>query len=386
MRKSFRLGTFNGVPLDIHITFIFVLLFGLLEGWWRFRTPFGAFYGLFTLNLLFLSVLVHEFAHVQRALHHGLPVRRVLLFPLGGLTEMPANFSNARTELDVALAGPLANLALALICLGGGMVTLNIWPFSLTLVEIITTASIPTPAGLWLYLVVINLLLAVLNLLPVFPLDGGRVFRSLLTLAIPAHIATTATIWLGGLAALGLVGWGILGLDRSPLLSGITLFITAGVLILGASYESFHNNLRQRLEGLPLSVAFSGGTTWTVTPGDSLENLRQSPVFQRQPVIPVVSGLRLVGLLTLSDVNTALMQPGLNRVAHAMRTQFPRLQLNDSLWVTRQALLSTPLPQLPVLEGQVLHGLISRDDIERVITGNTAGQNSGNPPGIVPFK
>src|SRR5712692_12091473 len=188
MRQSFSLGRVFGIEVRVHATWLLAFAFvtwGLANGYFRFIAPrqglgFPLLLGALSALLLFASVLVHEFSHslVARAL--GMRVRNITLFIFGGVSNIGGEATSARNEFLISIVGPLTSLALAAIfwtlaqSMGGTTVQ------SLFFGSTRGLRSMTPQAAVLTYLASINLLLGVFNLLPAFPLDGGRVFRSIL--------------------------------------------------------------------------------------------------------------------------------------------------------------------------------------------------------------
>lgn len=365
MRWSFRVATIWGVKIEIHSLFTLTVLAAVVDGWWRVGGLLGAAWGLLTVNLLFLCVLVHEIAHTRQAQAARIIVRRISLLPLGGVAELAALPDDPRAELKIALAGPLSNLALALIFAGLTMVTLQTPPSNLTLFDLIIIATTPTFTGLLYYLVITNVGLALLNMLPVFPLDGGRVLRSILAMVVPNWLATGATVWLGGLAAVGISWYALVGWTGTFSSASLGLAFLALILLVGGGQASLQSYFRQRMEQKPLHNALFG-PVWVASPRDKLRRLSHLSVFERQGVVPVVTGQRLLGMLAREDIARALARPGLDYVAHAMNTQYPTLHHTTSLWAARQCLLNTRHAALPVVDHHgCLLGMVTLEVIER---------------------
>jgi len=354
--------------------FALTLLWAAWSGWSYGGNLGGALFAILAICLLFGGVLLHELAHTQQAQAAGIAVRRITLLPIGGLAELRALPDNPKIEFTIAIAGPLANLGLAfmfagLVLLVGGRGA------SSTYLHLMTLAASPTLLGLLVYLMGANLALFAFNLLPIYPLDGGRILHSLLALLFSPRAAARFAGWVGRILALGLGAVAVFGLGSSP-----TLVLLAIFLFLSSSVEAAAFDQRRRLQGAQVNSALPAQhvSTWTISPGDLLEEVLESGVFELQAVAPVVVENRLVGMLTQADGRRGLQRSGITRVAHVMRTQFPRLQGDDSLWVAQQSLLSSGLQALPVLDNGSLHGLLTRRDVYAL--GHRQGQR--RPAGL----
>ena len=187
---TIRVARIGGIAVDIHFTFALVVLWGAFSGWQR-----GPVLGVLAILLLFGCVLLHELAHGLQARASGLVVRRVILLPIGGLALLETPASKPWQELVIALAGPLLNLGLAA---AAGIAILIIDPaYAFTLDVFTRTTLAPGIEGALLYLLSINLSLFLFNMLPAFPMDGGRVLRASLALMAPYVVATRISAWIG---------------------------------------------------------------------------------------------------------------------------------------------------------------------------------------------
>ncbi|MDX1388001.1 MAG: site-2 protease family protein [Acidobacteriota bacterium] len=203
MRWSVRLGSLFGIPIYLHMTFLLLLgglgILQLIQG--------GLAAALFTTTLVvavFGSVLLHEFGHALTARHYGIGTRDVTLLPIGGLARLDRLPTNPRHELWIALAGPAVNVAIA------GVLAIWIALFG---------------GAFFAQLMMINLALAAFNLLPAFPMDGGRVLRALLAQRMGRVPATDIAATIGkGLA----IVFGIVGLFFNPMLVFIAIFVWFG--------------------------------------------------------------------------------------------------------------------------------------------------------------
>src|ERR1700730_10807557 len=188
MQSSFSLGRVFGIEVRVHITWLLAFAFitwGLADGYFRFVLPrqglgLPLLLGALSALLLFASVLVHEFSHslVARAL--GMRVRDITLFIFGGVSNIAGEAASARNEFLIAVVGPLTSLALASIFWLGAQSLGGTTVLDLLFGSARGLCWMTPLAAIFNYLASVNLLLGVFNLVPAFPLDGGRVFRSIL--------------------------------------------------------------------------------------------------------------------------------------------------------------------------------------------------------------
>jgi Zn-dependent protease len=215
MGRSFHLGTFSGIPVFLHWTFLLLLGFVAVSQLLGSGSPGQAVYGVLFVAAIFGCVVLHEFGHALAARRFGIGTRDVTLLPIGGVARLDRMPDDPRQELVVALAGPAVNVAIA--------GALGIWLF--------LSGSASGGAPSWIggsftaQLMSVNLALVLFNLLPAFPMDGGRVLRALLARRIGHLRATGTAATIGrGIA----VVFGVVGLLWNPMLVLIAVFVWFG--------------------------------------------------------------------------------------------------------------------------------------------------------------
>jgi Zn-dependent protease/CBS domain-containing protein len=217
MKLSFKIGSVYGVPIELHLTFILLII-----------AVFALFYPeiySFVLNLfLFVFVFFHELAHSVVARRYGIKVRKIILYPIGGVSEIEEVPENPSIEWRLAIAGPITSLVF-----GGVLLGLN--QFILIQIPLSTVpSSLPTVGNLLFDLASLNLLLGAFNLIPAFPMDGGRVFRALLAERMKFSDATKYATYIGRIFAILMVVVGIF--------FNLWLIIIGVFIYIGASEEA----------------------------------------------------------------------------------------------------------------------------------------------------
>ncbi len=365
MRGSILLGRLGNTEIGVHVTFLPVLAWAAWLGAFQYGGINGAAFGLFAVSLLFGCVLVHELAHGLYARTLAIEVPYIVLLPVGGLANLDISGSPPQTEAKIALIGPAANLVLGALL---GLLALQMTSVNTMSMGALIGHSLSTPSllGLIVYLSVANFGLAFFNLLPAFPLDGGRALRAILSLHMPYESATRAAAIMGRSFGAGMAAVGLCLILLGELYYGVALLLVAVIVYGGATDE------------MRLSERYAALQRWTVeqvlreaehtaAPYDPLVSVLSQVV--QGIVVPVTIGSRLVGLVTPSDVSAQVAGktvPDLS-VAHIMRTRFPTVRLNDPLWVAYEKLKRSRLDAIPVVSQGSLSGLITLADVRRAL-------------------
>ncbi|MBN1956354.1 MAG: site-2 protease family protein [Anaerolineae bacterium] len=357
---SIKLLTIRGIPIRMHITFPLILVlaafqFGLAGADW----VRGAVFGVIVTLLLFVGVVLHELAHSLVAMGFGTKVREIVLLPLGGVARMENLPERPSQELLMAVAGPVASAVIGATL--GAITRLTLpdeiwWEFLPAIAE-----GRPQWTHLLPYLAFVNIFLAAFNLIPAFPMDGGRVLRALLAAMMPYGRATAIAVSIGqGLAWLmGLVGL----LRRDVLVMLVALFV-----YIGATQEGRMTQVKLALAGLKVGRAFSRRAL-PVGPNDSLAHAVDLTLEGFQSDFPVCDGEKLVGMLTRADILLGLKEHGPTAAIHrVMRQSYPVASPDDDLFEVQQRMSQAGLEAIPVVEGAAFQGLLTRQDLEEVYT------------------
>ncbi|GAB4377997.1 MAG: site-2 protease family protein [Calditrichia bacterium] len=239
---------------------------------------------------LFVSIIFHELSHSLVARTQGLPIKGITLFIFGGVAEMHKELENARAELLMAIAGPIAS-----IIMGGVFFAVHLVGYSWGWPKAVH--------GVLLYLSVINLILAGFNMIPAFPLDGGRVLRSALW-AWKKNLrwATRVSSKIGSAFGILLIILGVINFINGNFIGGVWWFLI-GMFLRGASYQSYQQLLlRKQLEGETLE-RFMKKDPVSVPPSLSLEDLVEDYIYKYHfKMYPVVEGDKLIGCVEVRQV------------------------------------------------------------------------------------
>jgi Zn-dependent protease len=348
------------LTIDVHLTLVLVVMGGAWAGWMLYGGLPGAVYGIVMVLVLYGSLLIHEMAHGMLAHHLGLAVSRLTFLPIGILLEIPP--SSPRHEITIAAVGPLANLGMAFA------ITLFVYPSigldTLSVRGVLEFLLTPGTTGLLIYAVIMNVFLAIFNMFPAFPMDGGRVLRAALALRFDYAIATQIASRVGQVLAIvmgiaGLIGFPVVGLPVEP-----ALVVVAVIVFFGARQEELYVRQQRALVHMEVRDVYKPASE-TLSPGDVVTKALAVQLFKQEEVFPVVIEDRLVGLLTYQEIGKSARQDNPVSVAHVMRTDFPKLQLSDTLWVALRAMNVSRLTSLPIVQEDVFQGTISLDDIDR---------------------
>lgn len=359
MKWSFKIGHVFGIELRIHATFFLIVawaayIWGAAYG----HGAAGAFYGAVLISLLFVCVVIHELSHSRMAQHYGAEVASITLLPIGGIAMLKSMPEEPRKELWVSLVGPASNLVIA----AGLAVVLAVLPgkapvdTSEQMVEIVTGISLQ---GLVTYLLFINILLAVFNLMPAFPLDGGRVLRSLLAQRMSYVRATRAAVAAGQVFAF------ILGI--AGLLLGAWIWIIIAVFIyLGAEQEGAGAQMKDVLSELKArqAVATDGRT---LAPTDSLGHAVDLTLHSYQEDFPVVEDGRLTGVLTRANLVSGLHRRGPEAdVGEVMEKSFPTVDADAPFSKVYEKMNESGIKAVPVLDDGQLLGIVTLEHLSEV--------------------
>lgn len=315
MRWSWRVGRIAGIGLCIHFTFPLLLFWAGFSQYVARRSWADAALGVGLVLVLFTIVVLHELGHALTARRFGIRTRDITLLPIGGVARLERMPEKPREELLVALAGPAVNVALALLfyVFGGAGHRLS----GLTEVPLHYRDIL----GLLMWA---NIVLAVFNLLPAFPMDGGRVLRALLATRLNYARATRVAATIGQAMALVFAFFGLSFFFIASFrdFSNPFLLLIAAFVWMGASQEAGLVEFRSALGGVTL-VELMVTNFRTLSPEDPLSKAVASLLSGWQQDFPVLAEGRLVGLLTRAGLLQALGDHGSQfRVGDAMQVRF----------------------------------------------------------------
>ncbi len=344
---SFPAGRLFGVEIRIHLTFVLLLLYILMTEAAAGHVSPGRV--LVLVGFVFLSVVVHELAHAVASLHSGRAVRSVVLLPIGGVTlldETAQQQPNPVQEIRIAAVGPFVNLALALLT--GGFVAALVPDLNLMGRPWVHSSNL-LRSFVW-----INAVIGIVNLLPAYPLDGGRVLRAVFLRSLDPIRATRRAV---GVSQIFSMLFFLVGLWRDSwlVLIGFFLFVAAQLEERSAVFHAVLENVSLK-EVMLTEFA-------TLSPADTLEQALDKAVHSLQDDFPVVRGPDLVGVISRQGILEALrangngyVQPVMNRVTHVASGA-------DSLAMAFRKITSGGLSLIPVVDGGRLVGIVTLQNL-----------------------
>jgi Zn-dependent protease/CBS domain-containing protein len=361
---TFRIGRLFGFEINVHWSWLFIFVLvtwtfanGVLEEFYPEWTDGRTWVVAVAIAIIFfLSILLHEASHSIVARRYGIPVSSITLFVFGGVSNLTQEPANARQEFWIAIVGPLTSLALGLVFV--------VLFFVLDPIE-------EGAGGVSANLAVINVAIAIFNLIPGFPLDGGRVLRSVFWARRENLLGATRTASaVGTVVAYIIMGLGVAAFFFTSVVTGIWFFLIGNFLRI-ASSESYHQVfLDQTLKGVPAS-AVARQDFVAVSPDISLASLVESHVLAGHGrAFPVIVGTELIGLVTLSDLKATPRDEWQTTSVYRAMTPFEKLRtvsLKDDLPEVLSQMAGADINQVPLVEGRQLLGLIHRSDVFRYI-------------------
>ncbi|MCP4538405.1 MAG: site-2 protease family protein [Chloroflexi bacterium] len=360
MTWSFPLAKVKGIKIQVHATFILVLIWAAIEwGMTQNLGLTGALYGIFYTSLLFLCVTLHELAHSLVAMRYSVRVRDITLLPIGGVARLEGELERPAHEFWVAIAGPAVNILLTVV-LGAVAVP---WLGLHALKDLGLLLQRLNGIGLerlLLDLLVANAGLALFNLLPAFPMDGGRVLRALLASRTNELSATRIAMRIGqGMAVL----LGFLGLFTGAM----NLVLIAMFIFTGARMEWRGKQLRMSMQQVPASAALVYGGA-TLSPNDRLARAIDITLRNGQTDFAAFDRGYLVGMLTREDTAEGFQRYGANvLVQRVMRTDFPMAQTSDTLLDLQRKMEASGSPIISVTEGGRFLGLATLESVRKAL-------------------
>jgi Zn-dependent protease len=336
-----------GVPVRLHFTFVILLVFLATIG---IQGGESGIYNVVYILALFTSVVLHELGHVAVSKRYGINTQEIVLYPIGGVARLERN-PRPKEELWIALAGPAVNILIA-IAIGSWLV------FSHAEISIRSLAE-PADSNLLARIAIGNLILAAFNMIPAFPMDGGRVLRAVMARFSPEEVATRRAAAAGRAFAI------IIGLYGLVSMQFMLLFI-AMFVYLGASQESAAVTGRVLTEGIPVRAAMITDFR-TLDHGNTIREAANLLLATSQQDFPVVLGEQVVGLLGRNALLRGMAVDGPDAyVAGIMDRNYPRVSPDENLQQMLPLMAETSCALVMDTHDNLL-GIVTRENVSEFL-------------------
>lgn len=357
MSWAYRVARVAGIDIKIHVTFLLILVLGGME-WGRHHGTGGFVFGVLLMLALFTCVTLHELGHSLAAQRFAIPVREIVLLPIGGVAMLGKLPEKPVQELIIAAAGPAVNVVIAVALALVGAPALRTLDGN-GLLE--GAAPAPSPETFLFWLLAANITLVVFNMIPAFPLDGGRMLRAVLAMFTDYARATriAATIGQGAAVILGILG----------VMSGnFILAIIAVFIFFGAGMESFQARAKTVFTTLRVGDAYNKHAL-SLVPGDRVSRVVDYILTSYQPDFAVVLGNSLLGIVTREMVLATLAHRSDDPyVAEIMDREVVRVDASESLEVVQERMGEEKARVVAVYAGDRYLGLVSAEDLREALS------------------
>jgi len=355
MKWSLSLGKIAGIELKVHATFTLIIIWIAVIAWLNDQSLVSALSSIAFVLALFGCVVLHELGHALAARRFGIPTRDITLLPIGGVARLQRMPDQPLQELVVAVAGPAVNVVIAAVLYVLIALTNSFQPVeSLSL----------TQGAFWERLMLVNIFLVIFNMIPAFPMDGGRVLRALLALRLSYSRATEIA---GGLGQSIAFLFAIAGLFWNPFLIFIALFVW-----IGASQETSLVMMRAALDGIPVEEVMITDFK-TLDPYDTLETAAELILTTSQRDFPVVEDEIVVGILTSNKIMSSLADAEPNtHVESVMDRDVLQLDANTMMESALVELQSHESSLFPVLKAGRLVGILTMENLGEYVSIHSA--------------
>lgn len=348
---SWRLARVAGIDLKVHVSFLLVIVLGAMQ-WGGFGAR-GAVFGAVLMLLMFASVTLHEFGHALVAKAFSIPVKDITLYPIGGVAQLTRRPKTPLQEFLIAIAGPAVNVALAALLSFVG--TSFYAPSDLLETMRAPQSEVPTLMTLVAMLISSNVILAVFNMLPALPMDGGRVLRALLSFVMSADTATRVSAVVARLLA---VGFFALGWFFNPMLCIIAVFV-----FFGAGQEIAAQQAARVLDGVQVGDAINPYAP-RFTPDTTVAEAMRALISTPYEAFAVEHFGRLAGVATREAlIEHANAHGPYAYVAAAMKRDLPTVHATDSLEVARYKMQEADVPFVAVMREGLFLGVVTEFDL-----------------------
>jgi Zn-dependent protease len=364
MKSHIKLGRIAGVELGLHYSWILIAVlitvslgarFSATNPHWSRAMIWGI--AILTGALFFVSLFAHELAHAMVAKARGLPIHRITLFFLGGMAQIEREASDPNTEFWMAIAGPAASVAFGGLCLGLARAFFG-WQWWQTPLE--------PGAAVLVWLGYINLVLAAFNMIPGFPMDGGRVLRAIIWwITRNGERATSIAAHIGQGVGYLFIAWGIFRVLAGAGVNGFWIALIGWFLIQAAGSTLTQTRMAAMLRGVTVGDVMSRSCV-PVDGATDVQTLAQAHIAHGQRCLLVYDRGRLAGVISDSDLRHLprgrWAETPASRVARPL-AQVPSTAAEAPAWDALERMARESAPELLVVSGGYLRGIVSQNDI-----------------------
>jgi Zn-dependent protease/predicted transcriptional regulator len=357
MNNAIKLFKIRGIDIKMHFTFPLILIWaGLSFGLFQNGGIEGAIYGVLVTSLVFAIVLLHELGHSIAAQYYRVPVRQIILLPIGGVAQLEEIPEDPKKELVIAAAGPLVNLLLGILLfliaplLGQSFSARGLFSLS----EILGDLSF---SSIFLYVFTTNLFIGLFNLIPAYPMDGGRILRALMATRLSYTRATSVAVTIGQILSWGFGLWGFLN-------GNFFLIILAFFIYTGAAQEGKMVQTKHILGDLRVEQAYSRGVR-SISLNEPLETALHATLNSFQSSFPICEDGNLAGMLPYSTLVRALEKKDLSTpIREVMQAGVKPISPREMLIEVQKRMSLERVDALPVVDdmGSFL-GMITSQDL-----------------------
>jgi Zn-dependent protease/CBS domain-containing protein len=339
MKTSIRILNVFGIPIELDASFLILILFVYVMTFLKLIPLQLAV----LITLVFVTVVIHELAHSYVAQRYGVEIERIVLLPIGGVSQMGEIPRSPRQELLISVVGPLTNMAIAL---------------AIYLIYLGTNNLLPSIINSFLIdFAYVNILLGVFNLIPAFPMDGGRILRALLAERMDYLRATEISVYTGKLFAIIMA---VAGFYVNIFLILIALFI-----YIGADQEYKATLISALLTGMKVKEIMTKDVK-SLSPKDTVEHALEKMFEYKHMGYPVTENGHLLGIVTFHDLS-GVEDRKYTSIGDIMTSDLITVQPKEEVASALEKISLNNLGRLPVVEGEKLVGIISKTDIVKVL-------------------
>jgi len=359
MKWSFKIAEIAGIKIQVHSTFLIIVAWFALAYWQMEGTFRAVLEGVSFILALFFCVVLHELGHALTARTFGIKTRSITLLPIGGIAAIEKMPDDPREEILIALAGPVVSLGIAAL----------LWILLTLTGDLVSVLEMGVAGGPFLQrLMIVNLIIAIFNLIPAFPMDGGRVFRALLSMRMETTKATRVAAGIGQFIA---ILFAVLGLMYNPFLFLIAVFIW-----IGAAAEAQTATIKQALSDVSAAQAML--TDFQILEsGDPLAKAIELTLTGSQKDFPVIDDGKVVGFLAQKDLLRGLHEGGDQlAVARVMQVEVVNVHPGDHMEQVLALMQGNPHGLVTVSESGQLKGIINFDNIFELLRIQAAAEGN----------